>query len=164
LVSVISFWAFIAQGNQLTVAIAFTAIALFNMLRLPLNILPTFIVQILQAGVALDRISKFLDEEDVPDDVSSLKRVPNPNPKLDDERLGAVNATFRWNQPKQAPEGTDASKVVPPELANDIPEIDDDQRFQLSDISVIFPPGELTLITGPAFAWPYGMNLLINVP
>ena len=67
LVSIISFLVFVLQGNELTVSIAFTvrhfylyrfqkliecaqAIALFNMVRLPLNIVPTWIVQILQAS------------------------------------------------------------------------------------------------------------------
>ena len=68
LVSITSFLVFVLQGNELTVSIAFTvrlfsmfvpiaqtdrmrqAIALFNMVRLPLNIIPTWIVQILQAS------------------------------------------------------------------------------------------------------------------
>jgi multidrug transporter EmrE-like cation transporter len=66
LVSITSFTVFVLQGNELTVSIAFTvwrsicfqpkisiesgqAIALFNMVRLPLNIIPTWIVQMLQA-------------------------------------------------------------------------------------------------------------------
>ena len=68
LVSVISFFTFVMQGKQLTVSIAFTvsiflllidfgfltwvgsrmAIALFNMIRAPLNVIPAWIVQILQ--------------------------------------------------------------------------------------------------------------------
>jgi len=67
LVSITSFLVFVTQGNKLTVSIAFTvrafhpylssnlneyvqAIALFNMVRLPLNIIPTWIVQMLQAS------------------------------------------------------------------------------------------------------------------
>ena len=66
LVSIISFLVFVMNGSKLTVSIAFTvrlffmyrfkkliecaqAIALFNMVRLPLNVIPTWIVQILQA-------------------------------------------------------------------------------------------------------------------
>ena len=49
LVSVIAFFCYVvAEGRELTVGTAFTAIALFNMIRQPLNIIPTWIVQILQ--------------------------------------------------------------------------------------------------------------------
>jgi hypothetical protein len=65
LVSVSSFLAFVLQGNELTVGIAFTvrfssfvpvsklvecaqAIALFNMINFPLNIIPSWIVRLLQ--------------------------------------------------------------------------------------------------------------------
>ncbi|KAG6842650.1 hypothetical protein H0H93_003970, partial [Arthromyces matolae] len=49
------------------------AIALFNMVRAPLNVIPTWIVQILQTGVALNRIAVYLSEDEVDAQVSSLK-------------------------------------------------------------------------------------------
>jgi len=70
LVSITSFLVFVLQANKLTVSIAFTAIALFNMVRLPLSIIPTWIVQ---TKVALDRIATYLDEDEVNGQVSSLK-------------------------------------------------------------------------------------------
>lgn len=48
LVSIIAFFTYVVQGYELTVGTAFTAIALFNMIRQPLNVIPTWIVQILQ--------------------------------------------------------------------------------------------------------------------
>ncbi|KAG1843494.1 hypothetical protein F4604DRAFT_1938195 [Suillus subluteus] len=75
LVSLISFFTFVYQGNQLTVSVAFTSIALFSMIRQPLNVIPAWIVQILQTGVALKRIEKYLEEDEVDEQVFSIKRV-----------------------------------------------------------------------------------------
>lgn len=72
LISVTAFFVYILQGNELTVGTAFTSIALFGMLRYvlfvktlhaskgsdipglsaPLNVLPAWIVQILQVRFA----------------------------------------------------------------------------------------------------------------
>ena len=48
LVSVVSFATYVASGHQLTVSTAFTAIALFDMVGLPLNTIPSWIMQFLQ--------------------------------------------------------------------------------------------------------------------
>ncbi|KDQ16443.1 hypothetical protein BOTBODRAFT_186497 [Botryobasidium botryosum FD-172 SS1] len=144
-VSIVSFLTYILLGNTLSVSKAFTAIALFNMLKMPLNVIPHWIVQILQAGVALGRISKFLEEEEVPDYVSTLKRAPASSQSLPEEFLGISNGSFRWNAPKRTQlngsEGESAS-----ELMN---EDSEENRFELQDISVRFPEGELTVLTGP---------------
>ncbi|KNZ78578.1 ATP-dependent bile acid permease [Termitomyces sp. J132] len=136
LISIISFFVYVIQGNELSISTAFTAIALFNMVRAPLNVIPTWIVQILQArfslppfpltrntntytlqtGVALNRIAVYLNEDEVDEQVSSLKK--------------------------------DASSPSPPASAREI-EVDVDHKFELRDIDVKFPEGELTLITGP---------------
>ncbi|KAJ2994107.1 hypothetical protein NUW54_g7606 [Trametes sanguinea] len=54
LVSVSSFATYVAQGNELTIGTAFTAIALFQMIRMPLNVIPAWIVQVLQASFIIN--------------------------------------------------------------------------------------------------------------
>ena len=52
----------------------------------------------LQTGVALKRIAVYLDEEDVTDQVSSLKKDHSePYSSGDDEGLGLEDATFKWS-------------------------------------------------------------------
>jgi hypothetical protein len=46
LVCILSFLAFILSGRELTVPIAFTALALFRMLSTPLNVIPSWIVHV----------------------------------------------------------------------------------------------------------------------
>ncbi|KAF9230741.1 ABC transporter type 1, transmembrane domain-containing protein [Melanogaster broomeanus] len=172
LISLISFFTYVYQGNQLTVSVAFTSIALFSMIRQPLNIIPSWIVQVLQTGVALDRIETYLNEEEVTEQVSSIKRSRLPTDSLvDDDGLAIESGTFKWNE---VPEKEDTTKngtatgkgdgkngSSNTQDANDDTEtaidtesmtgasVVEDHKFELRDISVRFPEGELTLITGP---------------
>ncbi|KAF8508697.1 multidrug resistance-associated ABC transporter [Gautieria morchelliformis] len=165
LISVLSFLTFILSGHELTISVAFTAIALFNMLRAPLNSLPTWIVQILESGVAIDRIATFLSEDEVDAEVSSLKRGSILRfEAVDDLRLGLEHASFKWNAveagkskgPSSVPETLSKSTAsvvesepVPGDSLSVTSQEGADHQFELRDISVIFPDRQLTVVTGP---------------
>ncbi|KIM37758.1 hypothetical protein M413DRAFT_448273 [Hebeloma cylindrosporum] len=174
LVSIISFMTYVMRGNQLTISTAFTAIALFNMVRAPLNVIPSWIVQILQTGVALKRIAVYLEEDEVTDQVSSLKKdYSQPHlPGAEDDGLGLENATFKWNEvtehvdrdtdkgksnsgplsPTESSEADETGTAVGDSVSERSAENTDgngERVFELRDISVRFPPGQLTVITGP---------------
>ncbi|KII83760.1 hypothetical protein PLICRDRAFT_119100 [Plicaturopsis crispa FD-325 SS-3] len=141
LVSVVAFFAFVSQGNELTVPIAFTSITLFAMIKEPLNEMPDYIIQILQTLLAVERIGAFLDEDEVTEQVSSLKRdkVTAYTSVADDEGLGIQNGSFKWNEVERPQNGKDAAAEAQPEY----------RRFTLEDISIVFPEGKLTCVTGP---------------
>ncbi|KAI0030294.1 multidrug resistance-associated ABC transporter [Vararia minispora EC-137] len=168
LVSIVSFTVYIVTGNELTIAKAFTSIALFQMIRQPLNILPNFTVQILQTKVNLDRIAAFLDEDEVDEQVSSLKAPPSGSFRdYSDEvykGFGIETGTFRWNEACQRnDEGTiDGVVAGKPGLesstGDSAGQLDREsltainagkRRFELRDISVMFPEGKMTIVTGP---------------
>ncbi|KAF7979924.1 hypothetical protein HWV62_40336 [Athelia sp. TMB] len=185
LVAVVGFFTFVMQGNELTVSIAFTvgvlamwigvavlmrimqAIALFNMIRAPLNVIPAWIVQILQTKVALDRIAVYLDEDEVSEQVSTLKKLNTGPPAADadaDAALGIENASFKWNAVDEAKEqqkadakagkkGKDKKDKAKSRAASEAtvvaPDAPADHQFELRDISVVFPDGKLSCITGP---------------
>ncbi|KAI0357033.1 multidrug resistance-associated ABC transporter [Trametes cingulata] len=171
LVSVTAFFAYVAQGNELTIGTAFTAIALFQMVRAPLNVIPAWIVQILQSKVALDRIATYLDEEEVDEQVSTLKKGHVPPSEESDEGLGIINGTFKWNEVEEKKEeddkgkgkdaakktnGANGSEAGPSDEASTIADSASafaagagDHRFELRDITVMFPEGQLTVVTGP---------------
>ena len=44
---------------------SFVSLALFNLLRVPLNVLPILIVYIIQCQVSLRRINKFINSEEL---------------------------------------------------------------------------------------------------
>lgn len=59
-VSLSTFAAYVLSGNDLDVATALTSVALFDILRFPLFMLPQIINRIVEAGVSLDRVKSFL--------------------------------------------------------------------------------------------------------
>ncbi|KAG8974080.1 hypothetical protein FRC05_007828 [Tulasnella sp. 425] len=164
-VSIVSFLIYVWQGNELSISTAFTAIALFNMLEKPLNVIPIFIVMLLQAGVSLDRISTFLQEEEVPDSVSSFKRpILTASPTSDDMKIGITGATsFAWNEVKEKEDnkakgkgkGKGKGKKKPSVPSITITDEGEpatsavEERFELRDVDVLFPVGTLSLVVGP---------------
>ncbi|TBU36610.1 ABC transporter type 1, transmembrane domain-containing protein [Dichomitus squalens] len=88
------------SGDELTIGTAFTAIALFQMVRVPLNVIPAWIVQILQLKVALDRITTYLDEDEVDAQVSTIKLNKGHVPASEDTEtgLGIIGGSFKWNE------------------------------------------------------------------
>jgi len=121
----------------------------------------------------MDRINAFLTEEEVPDFVSSLKGEEAPPPNIEESyRLGIRNGWFRWNEtPQEAPKKKEDKKDPYWKVWKHIgrlrrkpqPTIDDNgatvtpasessesgRRFELRGVSIDFPVGELTVITGP---------------
>lgn len=109
---------------------AFTALALFNALRGPLDSLPDMLVNVLSAVVSLKRIDKFLREEEtskydqlLPSNNDSALAT-NPTAPL-----GFYKATFTYSEEDE--------------------KIADGSAFCLRDIDIRFPRGELTIIAGP---------------
>ncbi|CAK5284084.1 unnamed protein product, partial [Mycena citricolor] len=126
LISIISFTTYVALGNTLTIAKAFTALQLFTMIQSPLNAAPYYFVEMIQARIAINRIATFLEEPEVTSQVSSLK-AEDPDVVDHGGKLGLFEASFRWNG-------------IPREVLD---------SFELDKLSVVFPEGVLSVITGP---------------
>ncbi|KAF7342065.1 ATP-dependent bile acid permease [Mycena venus] len=130
LISVSSFYIYIRQGNELTVATAFTALAIFKMLNDPLTSIPYTISFIIQASVVLDEVSS---------KVSALKYIPAEEEETATLGLNIEHGSFKWNELEKdvdnKPSETDTSN--------------EESRFELRDISVSFPEGKLTCVVGP---------------
>ncbi|CAG8566074.1 12436_t:CDS:2 [Acaulospora colombiana] len=114
------------QGNQLTAAVAFTSIAIFNELRFALNVLPELFVDAVQALISLKRIDKFLQEDEID---TSLENAVSHGTTL----ISFVNAVVTWNKIKNA--GNDSNGEV--------------NEFLMRDLNLNFPIGELSVICGP---------------
>lgn len=90
LIMITVFYAY-TRTNDLTAATAFTALALFNILRFALDELPMFIMWALQGRVSAKRVQKFLAEEE----------VASPQPTVMHADIGFVdNAAFGWEKDK----------------------------------------------------------------
>ncbi|KAL7279294.1 hypothetical protein ACG7TL_007135 [Trametes sanguinea] len=113
--------------QRLTVATAFTAIALFSYLQGPMTEIPDQVFALLQGQSAMQRIERFLAEPEVSDWASSLKRKPEQASEATQTEIGFENATFEWDI---------AAKEAP-------------ARFTLGPLDIKFPPGKLSLVSGP---------------
>ncbi|KAA1467006.1 P-loop containing nucleoside triphosphate hydrolase protein [Dentipellis sp. KUC8613] len=167
-VSIISFFVYVVQGNELTVSKAFTAIALFSMVRAPLNIVPAWAVQILQSFVGLNRIATYLGEDEVDEQVSSLKRARSAPSEDIGKGFGIQEGTFRWNEVEKSEDKDAKGTNAKGSGAEANPQADTeadaaantlnaggavgeagDRRFELHDVNVMFPERRLSVVIGP---------------
>lgn len=65
LISMAAFVCYSLLGHPLTASVAFPALALFNLLRFPVMMLPSQISTMINGKVALDRVQKFLDADEM---------------------------------------------------------------------------------------------------
>ncbi|RPB07610.1 hypothetical protein P167DRAFT_495580 [Morchella conica CCBAS932] len=96
LVSCSTFAVFVfTQDKPLTTEIVFPALTLFNLLTFPLSVLPMVITAVVEAGVAVGRITSFLTAEELQVD-AVVREAPAVN--IGDEALRVTNGTFTWNR------------------------------------------------------------------
>ncbi|KAK2811389.1 hypothetical protein FQN49_008463, partial [Arthroderma sp. PD_2] len=119
--------------------VAFPALAIFAVLRIPLNRLADSITFLLQAYVSLVRIGRFLDENDT----DKFRQLSSS----DDLGIGFDNATFAW------PTNHKTSKIdKAAQREEEIPlqDIETTQPFQLQGLRIQFQPDGLNVICGPS--------------
>ncbi|SJX64743.1 related to YBT1-Vacuolar, full-size ABC protein transporting bile acids [Sporisorium reilianum f. sp. reilianum] len=168
LVTLVSFFFYVkAAKEELTVSTAFTAIALFTMIRPPLNAIPGFLMGGLIAMVSVQRLESFLNEQEVEEAISQLSeqrsaaesqhdgykdedvdepaRAHEGNGIVNEEELAIKGCSFFWHSTQ-----TTMRPASDEGTANgDRPADSEHHTFALRDIDVSFPAGELTLIVGP---------------
>ena len=97
--------------------------------------------------------------------VSTIKKGRVPPSAETETGLGIINGTFKWNEVEEkkndeetAGKGkatspvngtTDETDTVVGSSSVSLLEAEQDHRFELKDINVMFPEGELTVVTGP---------------
>ncbi|CAG8495374.1 3484_t:CDS:10, partial [Racocetra fulgida] len=118
---------------ELTAAVAFTALALFNNLRHALDEMPSMLTSVIQARISISRIEKFLNEPE-------LNRK-NSIPSINDPYIGFKKATFRW------PDGEDS--IDNSSVYIDLNAQNPSNKFTLINLNVSFPANELSIICGP---------------
>ena len=116
----------------------------------------------LQSHVTLKRISVYLDEQEVTDQVSSLKKdCSKPYLLGNEEGLGLECATLKWNEVVEVEEKGNQNKLsssstssMETDVASTVCETESigdlgDRVFELRDVTIRFPEGKLTVVTGP---------------
>jgi ABC-type multidrug transport system fused ATPase/permease subunit len=96
LVSCSTFAVFVLTGDQpLTTEIVFPALALFNLLTFPLAVLPMVITSIIEASVAVGRLTSYLTAEEIQPEAVVTKP---PVETVGEETVLIRDGTFSWNR------------------------------------------------------------------
>ncbi|KAL2812956.1 P-loop containing nucleoside triphosphate hydrolase protein [Aspergillus granulosus] len=142
--SMLAFITYALTDNNLDPAPIFSSLALFNSLRMPLNLLPLVIGQITDAWTALNRIQEFIVAEEQEEDI-----------RRDDHMSNAIeidNASFTWERLAEDKEAEQAEKKgAPGEQAKPASEKATDQPtepFQLRDLALDVRRDELIAVIG----------------
>ncbi|KAM0747040.1 P-loop containing nucleoside triphosphate hydrolase protein [Meredithblackwellia eburnea MCA 4105] len=174
LVMLVAFACFTKISHQeLTVPTAFTSLALFALIRAPMNSLPNSITQILQTYVSIERLENFMAEPEVEPWVSAFRSDTSNTSHAPTTKVGIVGGKFRYqDMTTHAPSAAAVasapspsvvpvpvvtvdppSEIVAPPTTAFVPgtaeEVEAERAFELRDIDVEFPEGKLSLLCGP---------------
>ncbi|KAF9175413.1 hypothetical protein BGX20_005689 [Mortierella sp. AD010] len=132
-------------GNEISASKLFTTLALFNVMRQALNILPSHIKGTMQAIVSMKRINKFLLEEDL--DKNTVAETTGPAKK--NSWIQKVKSKF-VKAPQSAVQNEPVAEVESLQ-----------ERFKLKDLNADFPVGKLSDIVSPTGS---GKSALLLAP
>jgi ATP-binding cassette subfamily C (CFTR/MRP) protein 1 len=85
----------LTQDKPLTTDIIFPALALFHLLAFPLALLPTVITSIVDARIAMDRITSFLTSDELQTDAVSRETLPAGTGGIS---VAMTDGEFMWNR------------------------------------------------------------------
>lgn len=132
LITFLSFFLYtVVEKKQLTPSIAFPALSMFTLLRVPLDQLADMVAHVQESKVSLDRVDKYLNEEETGKYDQLRDSIVDRPPQI-----GLENATLTWatTSPRpEAPSSTDSGA----------------DAFRLINVNVNFPVGRLSIIVGP---------------
>ncbi|KAL4933213.1 ATP-binding cassette transporter YOR1 [Aspergillus undulatus] len=141
--SMLAFITYALSNHSLDPAPIFSSLALFNSLRMPLNLLPLVIGQITDAWTALNRIQDFITAEEQKEDIQRDGHMPEAV-KMDD-------ASFTWERLATDKEAEQAEKKADQEpnseKASDEP-AKPGEPFQLRNMTLDIRRDELIAVIG----------------
>ncbi|KAH0248410.1 bile acid-transporting ATPase, partial [Aureobasidium melanogenum] len=134
------------EKKDLIPSVAFTALSLFSLLRIPLDQLADMVAHVQESKVSVDRIEEYLNEPET----DKYKQLQDKDFDEDGNHvIGFENATFSWGG------GTEA---------DDFKMIDLNMRFRIGQLNVIVGPtgsgktsllmallGEMSLLDGHVY-------------
>ncbi|ETS80377.1 hypothetical protein PFICI_07906 [Pestalotiopsis fici W106-1] len=148
--SMLSFIAYSLTRHDLAPAQVFSSLALFNGLRMPLNLLPLVIGQVVDAWESLRRTQEFLLSEEQDDEA-----VYKPEAK---NAVEVVNASFTWERATAQDSEKTAGGNEPAKKANAKSEapgsddtstlVDEREPFKIQDLNFEIGRNELVAVIG----------------
>lgn len=116
----------VIEGKPLLPSVAFTALSLFNLLRVPLDQLADMLAHVQESKVSVDRVEEFLNEDETEKYTQLRHNVKDDSGQL---MIGLRNVTCTWGS--RPSNGSKASST-----------------FSLLDVDVMFKPGQLNVVVG----------------
>ena len=90
---IVMFYTYVKLGNQLDAAKAFTTLALFGLILVPVYLIPQFIQELMTARISMERIERFLTAEEIEN------YVQRSGPLLENNVAIRIRAAkFSWNR------------------------------------------------------------------
>lgn len=117
----------LVEKKPLIPSVAFTALSLFSILRIPLDQLADMVAHVQECKVSVDRVEEFLNEEET-EKYDQLSK--NGKNEEGDSMIGFNHATLTWG-------GKDAV------------ESGESKAFRMIDLNIRFSIGRLNLVIGP---------------
>jgi ABC-type multidrug transport system fused ATPase/permease subunit len=144
--SVVAFLVYAGTGHQLTPSVVFSSLTWFQLLRLPLMMLPLSFSSIADARNAIGRLQECFTAELISE---TFERDPELKYALEVE-----NASFTWDSPppdegkEQKGEKKDRRSTSKPEPTSEAKEVKEETLFKLKQIDFKVPRGQLLAIVG----------------
>ncbi|KAJ5995063.1 hypothetical protein N7481_002040 [Penicillium waksmanii] len=131
LITFLSFFLYtVVEKKQLTPSIAFPALSMFSLLRVPLDQLADMVAHVQESKVSLDRVDKYLNEEET----GKYDQLRDSTSSDGPTKIGVEKATLTWGTTKPKSQTTTSP---------------DADAFRLINVDVDFPIGKLSIIAGP---------------
>ncbi|OQE17014.1 hypothetical protein PENSTE_c022G00900 [Penicillium steckii] len=131
LITFLSFFLYtVVEKKQLTPSIAFPALSMFSLLRVPLDQLADMVAHVQESKVSLDRVDKYLNEEET----GKYDQLQESSSSDGPAKIGIEKATLTWGTTKPKSQTSPAA--------------DGADAFRLINIDVDFPVGKLSIIAG----------------
>ncbi|PYH98668.1 multidrug resistance-associated protein [Aspergillus ellipticus CBS 707.79] len=119
----------VVEKKRLTPSVAFPALSMFSLLRVPLDQLADMVAHVQESKVSLGRVDKYLNE----DETEKYRQLDNTSEQP--PKIALEKATLTW--------GSSQAKY------KDDPSDDVTEGFRLINMDVDFQIGKLNIITGP---------------
>jgi ABC-type multidrug transport system fused ATPase/permease subunit len=133
LITFLSFFLYtVVEKKQLTPSIAFPALSMFSLLRVPLDQLADMVAHVQESKVSLDRVDKYLNEEET----GKYDQLRDSSVSDGPAKIALEKATLSWSTTTPSPQPSSSSE-------------DGADAFRLINVDVNFPIGRLSIIAGP---------------
>jgi ATP-binding cassette, subfamily C (CFTR/MRP), member 1 len=86
----------LVNDKPLTTDLVFPALTLFNLLTFPLTVLPMVITSIIEASVAVRRLTDFFTADELQED--AVRFIDEPPKQAGDSSVSITDATFTWDK------------------------------------------------------------------